>query len=116
MPPMTVDRWSRDLAGATSESEVIYVVRDFRAMLSRAEIARLPEPCRPPAIRDSDDVSSWGIELLRAKLAICPDTDNAALIIAVESFLSAAMHRLSELEFSGSDDLPVPAKARHLDS
>jgi hypothetical protein len=116
MPPMHADRWSVELDAANSETEVMYIARDYSAMLSRAEVARLPEHCRPPMLRDADDLSSWGIELLRAKLAICADTDAVPLILAVEGFLSAAMHRLAEIESRMQDGPPHEADPRHLDS
>jgi hypothetical protein len=116
MPPMHPDRWTLELDAANSEAEVLYIARDFSAMLSRAEIARLPEHCKPPTLRDADDVSSWGIELLRAKLAICDDTDAVPLLLAVEGFLSAAMHRLAQIESLAGDDPSLEAGPRYLDS
>jgi hypothetical protein len=113
---MHPERWTRELEAATTEMEIVYAARDFSAMLSRAEISRLPESCRPPLIRDADDISSWGIETLRAKLAICPDTDHVALILSVEAFLSAAMHRLAQIEALSSEDPPLEASPRQLDS
>jgi hypothetical protein len=64
-------------------------------------------------IRDAADISSWGIEALRCKLAICPDTDSVSLILAVEGFLSSAMQRLAQIEsMAGQDDGPDPEAAR----
>lgn len=116
MPPMHPERWTRELQAATTEKEVVYAVRDYSAMLSRDEIARLPQSCRPPPIRDADDVSSWGLEALRAKLAICADTDHVALILNVEAFLSAALHRLAQIEAFSSGDSPDRDAPRRLDS
>lgn len=116
MPPMRPERWTRELQAATTKKEVVYAVRDYSAMLSRDEIARLPESCRPPPIRDAGDVSSWGIEALRAKLAICPDTDQVALILSVEAFLCVALHRLAQIESLSSGDSPDRDATRRLDS
>jgi hypothetical protein len=65
-------------------------------------------------IRDAADISSWGIEALRCKLAICPDTDSVSLILAVEGFLSSAMQRLAQIESMArqDDDGPAPEAAR----
>ncbi|HEV7799927.1 MAG TPA: hypothetical protein VGP15_02515, partial [Burkholderiales bacterium] len=59
MPPMHPQRWTRELEEAASEQEVVYVARDYAAFLTRSEISRLPEACRPGMIRDAADISSW---------------------------------------------------------
>jgi hypothetical protein len=94
---MRRDRWESDLASATSEGDVIYVVRDYGALLSRQDMAKLPVECRPPAIRGVDDISDWALEMLRRKLSQCSDTDYFDLVLEISDFLSSAQSRLAEL-------------------
>jgi hypothetical protein len=90
--------WRNLISGSTNEDEVVAMVRDHLARYSPQEIARLPEECRPPRIRDAEDVSRWAFELARTHCAQSGDDDNETVLERMLEFVTQAAQRLSELK------------------
>ena len=57
--------WHERVAGCHTEAQVLECARDFLAQFSPYEIALLPEVCRPPRLRDADDISEYAFSLVR---------------------------------------------------
>jgi len=90
--PMT---WQDRLTAATSESDVVGVVRDYAATLSPGDISRLPEPCRPGKFFDANDVTSYAFALVRHD---CTDgVATARLVRKLSAFFSNASIRLAQI-------------------
>ena len=85
----------RRLRVATSEAEVVAVVRDYVAEWRPEELARVPRVCRPAKIRDGEDIADCAFALTQARMAQ-PETHPLAL--EMESFFAQACARISELE------------------
>ena|SRR5688572_29240960 len=90
--------WRTLINSSTNEDEVVAMVRDHLARYSPQEIARLPEECRPPRIRDAEDVSQWAFELARTHCAQSGDDDNETVLERMLEFVTQAGQRLSELK------------------
>jgi hypothetical protein len=87
--------WSGKLALAHTEHEVIMAARDFLAGFTPAEIAKLPEPCRPGKIVDANDITSYAFNLVRHD---CGDqAETARLVMKLADFFSHASIRLSQI-------------------
>ena len=87
--------WQERLNTATTEGEVVAVVRDYVGGLSPGDIERLPEPCRPRKFDDADDVASFALALVRHDCM----TDGAAtrLVLRLSDFLGKATVRLAQI-------------------
>jgi hypothetical protein len=93
-----VEDWRNLIRGSTHEDEVIDLVRAHMARWSPEEMARLPEDCRPPRIRDAEDLSRWAFALASTHCSQrLPEADEALLDGMLE-FVTHAAVRLSELK------------------
>jgi hypothetical protein len=87
--------WADRLRSATAEAEVIETVRDFIAQFSPYEVARLPEVCRPPRIKDGNDITEYAFMLARHH---CDDGEGVEYLVhKLRTFFSDATHRLSQI-------------------
>lgn len=94
-PPL--EGWQPHLAAASTEPEVVAVVRDYLATWSPDEIARLPQECRPGRIKDGEDVARFAFELATCHCgAALPDADDE-LLTRMLVVVSHACTRISEI-------------------
>jgi hypothetical protein len=99
-PPMTVS-WHGLLDMAGSESQVLDVTRDFLATVSPYDIARLPEPCRPPKMFDASDITNYAFVIVRHH---CDDAEGTARVAhKLASFFTSASIRLAHLLAASTD-------------
>ncbi len=93
-PPVTVS-WQGRLDDASTEAEVVGVVRDFMATISPYEIARLPAHCRPRKIVDANDITHYAFTIVRHH---CDDGQGTARVAhKLASFFTSASIRLSQI-------------------
>ena len=91
--------WRNLIRASTHEDEVIDLVRAHMARWSPEEMSRLPEDCRPPRIRDAEDLSRWAFDLASTHCSqqrMAPDDE--ALLDRMLEFVTHAAVRLSELK------------------
>ena len=90
--------WQDRLHSASSETELVDVVREFVAQFSPSEIVQLPEACRPSKIVDGQDVTDYAFTLVRHR---CDDGVSGEHTLArLTAFFSSAASRLSELLYT----------------
>jgi hypothetical protein len=94
--PPTVT-WTQRLGAAQSEAEIAAVVREYLALLSREEVAALPEACRPARIADAADISAYAFELVRHR---SHDADVSDRVHRIAAVVTQAASRLSALHAS----------------
>ncbi len=97
---LTATSWPQRLRSATSEQEVVDVVRDFLATFSPYDLARLPVELRPGRIVDGNDVSDLAFTLVRHDHDDAQGT--ARCIHKMTHFFTQASVRLSELKGHGA--------------
>lgn len=96
--------WSESLDSATSEKEIVDVVRDFVASLDAENIQKLPEHCRPGKFFDAEDVTSFAFDLVRAE---CNRGDGSEdLVLKLSLFFAQASIRLSQVLARANDSDP----------
>ena len=83
------------LLHATSEEEVVELVRTYLGSWRPEELAEIPAPCRPGKVRDAEDVGDCAYELTKARIAA---SGPQALLVEMETFFAQACSKLSELE------------------
>ena len=86
--------WNLRLRGAYSNREVISLARDFIAQWTPAEIADLPESCRPGQLKGADDLAYYAFALAKEERKSAAYTPRLATFA---SFFAAASLRLSEI-------------------
>lgn len=87
--------WQDRLDSASSQGEVVAVVREFVAQFSPSEIAQLPDACRPSKIVDGQDVTEYAFNLVRHR---CDDGVSGEHTLArLTAFFSSAASKLSEI-------------------
>jgi hypothetical protein len=59
-------------------------VQDFLANLTPADVARLPEDCRPRSIHDASDVDYWSLRLASTVKALWGTQFDQEVLIEVE--------------------------------
>lgn len=87
--------WQDRLDEASTEADVVMVAKDFIAAFTPAEIARLPQECRPGKFFEANDVTSYAFALVRYTCDEEPET--AALVHKLAHFFSNASTRLSQI-------------------
>ena len=89
--------WRNLILAATQEEEVVELVRDHLARWSPEEIARLPVECRPPRIRDAEDISRWAFDLASSHCAQSGKGIDEPMLERMLEFVTQAAIRLSGL-------------------
>lgn len=87
------------LLHATTEEQVVDLVRTFLAGWRPEELAEIPAGCRPGKVRDAEDVGDLAYELTRARIAA---NGPQPLLKEMEVFFAQACARLSEIEATHS--------------
>ncbi|HET6264350.1 MAG TPA: hypothetical protein VFD95_05820 [Usitatibacter sp.] len=87
--------WQDQLDRASTEAEVVALVREFMATVSPLEAAGLPESLRPRRIADAHDVTSYAFDLVRGDVA--DDEGSQRSLHRLAHFLSRASVRLAEI-------------------
>ena len=82
------------LDDATTELEVVEVVRDYLATVNHEEFASLPPALRPGKIVDANDVTTYAFDLVREE---CHDEGIQHIVQRLGHILSRASIRLSEI-------------------
>lgn len=100
IPP---EDWRNVLAEAASQDEVLAVVRDYLALWSPEEIARLPAECRPGRMKDDVDVSRWAYCLAAQHCSAQLGDDDDHLVTRMLVFTTQAAMRLAEVVHPDAD-------------
>lgn len=86
------------LHSATSESDVVELVRDYLGDWRPEELARLPLDCRPGKLRDSEDLNDLALSLTRASICFDVEPEQLRTIEEMDAFLTQACQRLAQIE------------------
>jgi hypothetical protein len=87
-------RWRRALESAATTAEILATLRDFLATLTPAELARIPEECRPLRIKAEDDVEYWTFRL--AQLIGSPPAEPVDAKLA-QRILNVFLHAIVQI-------------------
>jgi hypothetical protein len=101
---LTTIGWQGMLNECVEPHEVVRTVKEYLARWTPAEIAALPEHCRPGRMVDGDDVADYALRLARAQ---CDGASAEVDKLAV--FVTSAALRLAQItartsEVSSEDD------------
>ena len=97
--------WRNLILSSSHETEVLELVRDHLARWSPEEIARLPVECRPPRIRDAEDISRWAFDLASTHCAQGSQGSDNPMLERMLEFVTQAAIRLSELRAEAPKNL-----------
>jgi hypothetical protein len=96
--------WRNLMLASTQEDEIVGLVRDHMALWSPEEIGRLPIECRPPRIRDAEDISRWAFELASTHCAQVVGPEDEPFLDRMLEFVTQAAMRLSLLKAEAPTD------------
>ena len=85
------------LEDADSEREVVGVVRDYFARIGPAELATLPEDCRPGKITDHDDIADYALRVGRRRALSPQSVADDVLLDRIHNLLTHAAARVAML-------------------
>jgi len=88
------------LRHASSEDEVVEIVREFVSDWLPEEIGRLPEACRPRKVRDGEDLDLWAWDLARACISFDIDPVHLPLVEEMDAFIGHSCRRVAEIRRS----------------
>lgn len=94
--------WQGRLEAAASREDVVDVARDFLALVTPEEAARMPVDCRPVKLVDGEDVANYAVTLTRRSCD--PDCFADHNLQRLAAFFGDALGRMSQLA-------PAPAGA-----
>jgi hypothetical protein len=86
------------LRTATSEADVVDLVRDYMGEWLPEEIAQLPLDCRPGKLRDSEDLNDLALNLARACVSFEVEPEQLRAIEEMDAFVGQAVRRIAEIE------------------
>ena len=99
---MSAGDWNLRLSGAHSTGEVVALSREFIAQWTPAELAHLPEACRPHPSRvtDADDIALYAFLLVRADRKVGQYNPRLTTFAA---FFTAGSARLAEIAAAATE-------------
>ena len=89
--------WHAQVDEATSIAEVVGSVQDLVASLAPADVASIPEDCRPGRIRDESDIDYWNLRLAEACQATWGTHRDAEILTEMAQFFLRASVKVSHL-------------------
>ncbi len=95
---MAAITWHESLEMASSEHEVVAVVREFIAGISPYEMEQIPQKLRPGKFFVAADITAYAFEIVRYD---CEEDAARELVHRLAAFLSQASTRLSHLMAAG---------------
>ena len=96
-PFRPADLWVHVIAGAETEHDVVMAVREYLALWTPEELARLPTACRPGRIVDADDVTDLAYRLSRAHLDFAGPRADRLMLERMMSFVGHAGAQASRI-------------------
>ena len=87
--------WQSHLNEAATQRDVVSVCNQFLTMWSPAELAELPEACRPKDIIAVEDVSPYAVRLVLQSGD--GDSSTAPMLVRMSTFFTRAALRLAEI-------------------
>jgi hypothetical protein len=99
------------LRGATSENDVVEVVREYLSDWLPEEIGRLPADCRPGKLRDAEDLSTLAYNLTQACVSFDLDARDLEFVEEMDVFLSHACRRVAEIHHHGNSAISASPRA-----
>ena len=104
-----ITSWFTQLDRATTIPQVVAVVRDYFATWTPAELARLPVQCRPPRVRDEEDIATLHATLVEEYRTSRSSGEDLDALQRLTSFVVRTSIRLAELGVSSSEQDGAPA-------
>jgi hypothetical protein len=95
--PMRKARWREELDAAASEKDVVNIVRDYVALLSRDDLSAMPEASRPGVIATAEEIAEWAVTLVRERLGLVAGGEGAEVMGDMGEFFAAAASRMIEI-------------------
>jgi hypothetical protein len=89
--------WRNLILASSQEEDVVELVRDHLARWTPEELVGLPLECRPPRIRDAEDISRWAFELATTHCAQSGMGADDPVLERMLEFVTQAAIRISEL-------------------
>ena len=93
--PMRKARWREELDAAATEKDVINVVRDYVALLSRDDLRAMPEASRPGVIATAEEIAEWAVTLVREQLELAAAGEGAEVMGDMGEFFAAAAAKMT---------------------
>jgi hypothetical protein len=100
--PMRKERWRQELDAATTEHDVVNVVRDYVALLTNDEVSTLPGNVRPGVVKTGEDIAGWAVSLVRTQLAQIAETEGVQVMRDMSEFFAAAAAKITEIKVASS--------------
>ena len=98
--PMRKERWRQELDAATSEKDVLDVVRDYVALLTHDELELVPAGSRPNLVRTAEDLAGWAVNLVRTQLAMIAQSEGIEVMREMSEFFAAAAAKITEIQIT----------------
>jgi len=95
--PLPADLWVHVIEASPTEHDVVLAVREYLALWSPEELARLPAECRPGKITDGDDITDLAYRLSRTHLEFAGSPDDNKLLERMMSFVGHAGSHVSRI-------------------
>jgi len=87
--------WQGRLNETSTRSDVLHLAREFLSRLSPADVALLPEECRPGKLVDTADISDYALALVQRSCA--GDRLADATLQRIAAFFTRASLRLAQI-------------------
>ena len=92
---LSIIGWQGRLNEASTRTDVLRLAREFLARLSPADVALLPEECRPGKLVDWEDISDYALVLVKRSCA--GDRLADATLQRIAAFFTRATVRLAQI-------------------
>jgi len=92
---LRLQEWNTRIGEASSEEEVLWVVRDFLSHWTPQQLEDLPADCRPGQMARPEEIAEYAIQLRHAQ---CKSDDIlASRMYTITTFFGIASQRLAQI-------------------
>ncbi len=92
-----LDRWQPLIREARTDEAIVALMREYLALWSSDDLARLPADCRPTDISTGTEVSQWAVVLARTERTFRGEREVEILLDQMANVFTAAADRLREI-------------------
>lgn len=89
--------WHEQVDAAATIPQVVSITQDFISSLTPADLATVPQECRPGRIRDESDIDFWNLKLADACRALWGTDRDGQTLTEMSQLFQRASRRVSRL-------------------
>jgi len=102
------EHWLAQIAGASTNDEIVAIAREYAGALTEGERMRLPPNCLPPSFKSAEEVNDYALTLTRAQLSFRGAISSEVVLERLMLFFATLSGRYAQIERAARPRVPTP--------